>query len=461
MSNKRIHLIIGPLLFFILIHLPFDGLSDEGLAVLACTVWVAYWWITEALELAVTSLLPIVIFPLSNAAPIATVTSAYGHPFIFLFMGGFIIGLAIQKWDLHKRIAYKIIGIMGTGEKKVILGFLIATAFLSMWLSNTATAIMLLPIGMSVIGHFKNIQPFSKNLMLSIAYGASIGGMGTLIGSPPNIIFAGIVQSSLGVEITFLSWMIFALPLSCLLLLVTWFYLTRYKVAAGKEIKITLEPLPPMSTPEKRVLFVFALVATMWITRSFLLVKLWPMLDDTIVAVFCALLLFLIPAQKGSRERLMSWDLAKELPWSVLLIFGAGLAIASGFSETDLTTWLGFQLQSVQVLPAALFIFIVIAGINILTEVTSNTATASMMLPVLIALGAGMGTDLIGLLAGATIASSCAFMLPVATPPNAIVFGSGYVGLKDMMRSGAFLNVMSIVIIYLFVLFGADLLAVQ
>lgn len=461
MSNKRIHLIIGPLLFFMLMNLPFDGLSAEGLAVLACTVWVAYWWITEALELAVTSLLPIVIFPLSHAAPISEVTSAYGHPFIFLFMGGFIIGLAIQKWDLHKRIAYKIIGIMGTGEKKVILGFLIATAFLSMWLSNTATAIMLLPIGMSVIGHFRNIQPFSKNLMFSIAYGASIGGMATLIGSPPNIIFAGIVQSSLGVEITFLSWMIFALPLSCLLLLVTWLYLTRYKVAAGEEIKITLEPLPPMSTAEKRVLFVFALVATMWITRSFLLVKLWPMLDDTVVAVFCALLLFLIPAQKGSRERLMSWDVAKELPWSVLLIFGAGLAIASGFSQTDLTTWLGFQLQSVQVLPAALFIFIVIAGINILTEVTSNTATASMMLPVLIALGAGMGTDLIGLLAGATIASSCAFMLPVATPPNAIVFGSGYVGLKDMMRSGALLNLMSIVIIYLFVLFGADLLTVQ
>lgn len=461
MSNKRIHLIVGPLLFFILINLPFDGLSEEGLAVLACTVWVAYWWITEALELAVTSLLPIVIFPLSNAAPIEEVTSAYGHPFIFLFMGGFVIGLAIQKWDLHKRIAYKIIGIMGTGEKKVILGFLVATAFLSMWLSNTATAIMLLPIGMSVIGHFKNIQPFSKNLMLSIAYGASIGGMATLIGSPPNIIFAGIVQSSLGIEITFLSWMIFALPLSCLLLFVTWIYLTRYKVVAGKEIKITLEPLPPMSTAEKRVLLVFALVATMWITRSFLLVKLWPMLDDTIVAIFCALLLFLIPAQKGSRERLMSWDVAKELPWSVLLIFGAGLAIASGFSQTDLTTWLGFQLQSVQILPAALFVFIVIASINILTEVTSNTATASMMLPVLIALGAGMGTDLIGLLAGATLASSCAFMLPVATPPNAIVFSSGYVGLKDMMRSGVFLNLMSIIIIYLFVLFGAGLLAVQ
>ncbi|HLT86085.1 MAG TPA: DASS family sodium-coupled anion symporter [Sphingobacterium sp.] len=460
MSNKRIHLIIGPLLFFILINLPFEGLSKEGLAVLACTVWVAYWWITEALELAVTSLLPIVIFPLSNAAPIAEVTSAYGHPFIFLFMGGFIIGLAIQKWDLHKRIAYKIIGVMGTGEKKVILGFLIATAFLSMWLSNTATAIMLLPIGMSVISHFKNIQPFSKNLMLSIAYGASIGGMATLIGSPPNIIFAGIVQNSLGIEITFLNWMIFALPLSCVLLLITWLYLTRYKVVTGEETKITLEPLPPMSTAERRVLIVFGLVATMWITRSFLLVKLWPMLDDTIVAIFCALLLFLIPARKGSRERLMSWDVAKDLPWSVLLIFGAGLAIAGGFSQTDLTTWLGFQLQNVQVLPATLFIFVVIAGINILTEVTSNTATASMMLPVLIALGAGMGTDLIGLLAGATIASSCAFMLPVATPPNAIVFSSGYLELKDMLRSGVFLNIMSIIIIYLFVLFGANLLAV-
>src|SRR5690606_34299623 len=197
------------------------------------------WWITEALELAVTSLLPIVIFPLSNAAPIAEVTSAYGHPFIFLFMGGFIIGLAIQKWDLHKRIAYKIIGVMGTGEKKVILGFLIATAFLSMWLSNTATAIMLLPIGMSVFSHFKNIQPFSKNLMLSIAYGCSIGGMPTIIGSPPNIIFASIVQNFLGIEITFLNWMILTLPLSCVLVLITWLYPTRYKVVSGEETKIT------------------------------------------------------------------------------------------------------------------------------------------------------------------------------------------------------------------------------
>lgn len=245
MGKKGIHVLIGPLLFFIVYNVPIAGLSEEGQAVLASTLWIAYWWITEALDLAITSLLPIIIFPLSGALPIEDVTASYGHPFIYLFMGGFILGLAIQKWNLHKRIAFSIIRLTGTSEKMVILGFLLATAFLSMWLSNTATAIMLLPIGTSVIEHFKNRQPFSKNLMLSVAYGASIGGMSTLIGSPPNIILAGIVQSSLGIEITFVGWMLFAFPLSCVLLFITWLYLTHYKedkLALNK--LLVIEPLP-------------------------------------------------------------------------------------------------------------------------------------------------------------------------------------------------------------------------
>lgn len=460
-KSKLIHLIIGPILFIIFLNVPLEGLSKEGQAVLACTLWIAYWWITETLELAVTSLLPIVIFPLSGAVSIDKVTTSYGHPFIFLFMGGFILGIAIQKWNLHKRIAYKIIEILGTGQKKVILGFLIATAFLSMWLSNTATAIMLLPIGLSVSAHFNNSKEFSRSLMLAIAYGASIGGLATLIGSPPNIILAGIVKETLSVEITFLNWMLFALPITVVLLLFAWFYLTRFKVEeSDRKVNIALDKLPIMSTPEKRVLLVFASVAFLWISKDFLFADIFPSLDDTIIAIMGALSLFIIPAGSGTKESLMNWRAAKEMPWGVLLIFGAGLAIASGFSNTDLTVWLGSQMKGADVLPTFFFTLLVITCINLLTEITSNTATASMMLPVLIALGSSLNMDVIGLLAGATLACSCAFMLPVATPPNAIVFGSGQLTLKDMMRAGIFMNIVSIIVIFIFVLILGQMLGI-
>src|SRR5699024_4601804 len=252
--------------------------------VLACTLWVAYWWVTEALELAVTALLPIIIFPLSGAVSIDKITSSYGHPFIFLFMGGFVLGIAIQKWDLHKRIAFKIIELLGTGKKRVILGFLLATAFLSMWLSNTATAIMILPIGISVGNHFNNDPVFSRNLMLSIAYGASIGGVATLIGSPPNIIFAGVLKQTLEIDITFFNWMLFALPISILLLVVAWFYLTRFKVTdEDKASSVRLDDLGKITVPEKRVLIVFASVAFLWISKDFIWVKFLPKINDTII----------------------------------------------------------------------------------------------------------------------------------------------------------------------------------
>lgn len=451
MKSKTIHLIIGPLLYFVISNLDLPDLSVEGQAVLACTIWVAYWWITEALELAVTALLPVIIFPLTGAANIESVTSSYGHPFIFLFMGGFILGLAIEHTGLHKRIAYKIIEWLGTSPKRVILGFLIATAFLSMWLSNTATAIMILPIGISISNHFSSQKEFSKNLMLAIAYGASIGGLATLIGSPPNIIFAGIIQQNLGIEITFLKWMTFALPITIALLIVAWFYLTRFKVnkSITENKAFNFSDLPKMTTAEKRVLIVFATVATLWITKDFLLKKHFPQLDDTIIAIAGAISLFIITGDPKSKQKIMTWRVAREMPWGVLLLFGAGLAIANGFSSTDLTIWLGQLLSIANLLPVSIFLLIVIASINFLTEITSNTATASMMLPVLIALGSNHGMNLIGLLAGATIACSCAFMLPVATPPNAIVFGSEKISLKQMINAGLYMNIISIIIIYL------------
>lgn len=448
---KKLNFIIGPILFLIVSSLPIASLSDQGQAVLACTVWVAFWWITEAVELPVASILPILIFPLSGAMTIEQTTSSYGNPYIYLFMGGFILGLTIERWNLHKRIAYTIINTIGTSEKKVLLGFMIATGFLSMWLSNTATAIMMLPIGASVANHFENSKVFSKNLMLGIAYSASIGGLATLIGTPPNIIFAGIVKESMGVEISFFDWMLFATPLSAILLLVTWWYLSRYKIPAETE-KGFYQPLTlgKMSIQEKRVAAIFIGVAFLWITRSFIWNKMIPGMDDTVIAILGALLMFTVPAGEG-KGPLMDWKTARKLPWDVLLIFGAGLAIAKGFSQTDLTTWLAIHFNTLSFLPVALVVLIIIASINFLTEITSNTATASMVLPLLITLSASLAIETIPLLAGAAIASSCAFMLPVATPPNAIVFSSGHVSIKDMMRAGFALNIFSIFLIYIFI----------
>lgn len=450
-KSKKVTFVLGPILFLIIILLPIPDLSDAGQAVLACTAWVAFWWITEAVELPVASILPIVIFPLSGALTIAQTTSSYGNPYIYLFMGGFIIGLTIEKWNLHKRIAFNIIRTVGSGEKRVLLGFMIATGFLSMWISNTATAIMMLPIGVSVAKHFGNRQPFSRNLLLGIAYAASIGGMATLIGTPPNIILAGIVKESMGIEISFLDWMLFATPFSVVLLLLTWFLLTRFKSEAkAGNIDEQLRGLGKMSIQEKRVSLVFGLVALLWVSRSFLLNKFIPTLDDTIIAVLGALAMFMVPAGKG-KGNLMDWKTARNLPWDVLLIFGAGLSIAKGFSNTDLTVWLAEHFSKLNFLPVAVLFLIIFASINFLTEVTSNTATASMILPVLITLGISLNLDTLPLLAGSALAASCAFMLPVATPPNAIVFSSGHIKIRDMIRAGFKLNIISIILIFLFI----------
>lgn len=452
--SKKITFLLGPVLFVLILSLPIVTLSDAGQSVLACTAWVAFWWITESVELPVASILPIVIFPLSGALTIEQTTSAYGNPYIYLFMGGFIIGLTIEKWNLHKRIAFNIIRTIGSGEKRVLLGFMIATAFLSMWISNTATAIMMLPIGVSVAKHFGNKQPFSRNLLLGIGYAASIGGMATLIGTPPNIILAGIIKESMNIDISFLSWMLFATPFSIILLFLAWFTLSRFKQdkQAGN-LDDQLKSLGKITIQEKKVLFVFIIVAFLWISRSFLLNRFLPGIDDTIIAVVGALAMFIIPAGQG-KGNLMDWKSAKNLPWDVLLIFGAGLAIAKGFSNTDLTVWLAQQFSALDFLPAVLLIIIIIASINFLTEITSNTATASMVLPLLITLGLSLHLDTLPLLAGSALAASCAFMLPVATPPNAIVFSSGHIRIRDMVRAGFMLNLISIILIFLFIQFA-------
>lgn len=455
---RFVFFILGPLSFFIIRALPLADLSFEGKSVLACTIWIAIWWITEVVEIPVTSLLPIIIFPLSGAMSIQDTTSSYGNSIIYLYLGGFILGLAVEKWNLHKRIAYKIIGIVGTSEKRLLLGVMLATAFLSMWISNTATAIMMLPIGLSIIGYYTQSDKFGKNLLLGIAYAASIGGLATLIGTPPNLILVGIVKESLNYDISFLQWMLFAFPLSCLLLIITWYYLSKGIVPqATKNNTFQMEPLQKMSVQEKRVGLIFASVALLWILRSLVLNRWLPQIDDTIIAVFGALLMFVVPSGSKRNEALMKWEDAKRIPWSILILFGAGLAIAKGFSSTDLTRWLGNNFAALDFLPVMVISLIIFASINFLTEITSNTATASMLLPILITLSFSLNMDPYPLLAGAALSASCAFMLPVATPPNAIVFSSNKITILDMMRTGFPLNIISVILIFLFTQFVWDL----
>ena len=471
MKTKQIGLFLGPALFIIIRYfLELEGLSDQGNAVLASTVWVAIWWITEAIPIAATSLLPIILFPLSGGLPLDDTTSSFGHRYIFLYIGGFILALAIEKWNLHKRIALNIIKLIGTDVRKIILGFMIATAFLSMWISNTATAVMMLPIGIAIIKQMKDLKStpedenliFGKALMLSIAFSASIGGVATLIGTPPNLVFAGVVQEIYGIEISFLDWIKIGLPISLMLLFISWQYLTRVAFKFHQtdfkegivEIERQLQALGKMSYEEKLVLFVFTLTGLAWITRTFLLNIFWPDLDDTIIALFAGISLFIFNSKSSFKtKKIMNWGDAVKLPWGILLLFGGGLAIASGFQSSGLATFIAEKMVQLNGLSVFMILLVVITVVNFLTEITSNLATIAMLLPILAPTAVILDVHPYVLMVGATIAASCAFMLPVATPPNAVVFGSGYLKISDMVKVGIVMNVLSIIIGLLMVYF--------
>jgi sodium-dependent dicarboxylate transporter 2/3/5 len=472
MNSKKIGLYLGPALFILTrFFLEAEGLSDQANAVLASTLWIAIWWITEAIPIAATSLLPIILFPLSGALPLADTTSSFGHRFVFLYLGGFILALAIQKWNLHKRIALNIIKVVGTNVQKIILGFMVATAFLSMWISNTATAVMMLPIGIAIIKQMKDLKNtsedenliFGKALMLSIAYSASIGGIATLIGTPPNLVFAGIIQETYNIEISFLKWFQFGLPISILLLAISWVYLTKVafkfkqnKFNKGKEeINRQLEELGSISYEEKIVLSVFVLTGLAWILRTYLLNKFIPNLDDSIIALISGISLFLFQAnnQEGKNEKIMNWEDAVKLPWGILLLFGGGLAIAQGFQSSGLANWIAENLTQLNGFSLFIILLVLITAVNFLTEITSNLATTAMLLPILAPTAVILGVHPYILMVGATLAASCAFMLPVATPPNAIVFGSNYLKISDMVRVGILMNIISIIIIFMMVYF--------
>ena len=462
-NKKNIGLFLGPLVFFLVkfFYNP-EELSHEGLSILASTLWVAIWWITEAVPIYVTALIPIILFPLSGGLELKQTTAAYGHKFVFLFVGGFILAIAIEKWKLHKRIALNIIGLVGTKKSNIILGFMIATAFLSMWISNTATAVMILPVGLAIISQLKDNPKtienenlvFGKTLMLAIAYSASIGGMATLIGTPPNLVLAGVIKTSYNVEINFLQWMSFGLPISIFLLFICWKYLTSvaYKFdnqnfdSGIDEIKDQLKSLGKISYEEKSVMIIFIATALAWITQSFVIKKYVPEIDDTIIAIIAAVTLFIIPNKKGDKK-LLAWEDAVKLPWGILLLFGGGMALAKGFDSSGLAIWIGGQMSFFDTIPLLALLLFLVAMVNFLTEITSNLATTAMLLPVLVALAETIGVNPYYLLVGATVAASCAFMLPVATPPNAVVFGSKILKIDDMIKKGFWMNLISIFIL--------------
>ena len=506
--KKTIALMSGIFVFAAVLAWPIpEDLAPEGQRMLAVTGLMCVWWLAEAIHISATALLPLILFPLLGIMSSKEVASNYGNQLVFLFLGGFMIALAMEKWNFHKRVAMVIIVIVGTSPQRIVLGFMLATAFLSMWISNTATAMMMLPVAMAVVNQIaveasldgergpyveKKIRSgFGLILMLAIAYSASIGGLGTLIGTPPNIVFAGFYRQLFPDqnEIGFFRWMTLTLPLVGVLLPLTWIYLCRWaspiKTSSidfsrdtSKLVRSELNALGSMSRAEKYVAGVFFSAAFLWIFRkpisfSAFSIPGWgelfdnsKYLHDSTVAMVMGLLLFLLPLNrdkgvlwKGRKEFfVLDWNtLEKGIPWSILLLFGGGFALAHGFNLTGLDLWLGSHLSAIADWPQWLMILMVCLSVTFLTELTSNTATATMILPVLGSAAKASGTDPLLLMTSATLATSLAFMLPVATPPNAIVFSSGWVTIPKMVRAGLVINLFGAILTTVWVNFGVTI----
>ena len=443
--------------------------SHAGRATAVLAVWIAIWWMTEAISIYATALLPLAVLPMIGAMPIRQAASPYASELVYLFMGGFILALAMQRWGLHRRFALSALRLVGTQPQRLIGGFMGVTAILSMWVSNTATTIMMLPIALSVVELVKNKeagQPdsndnFTPCLLLAIAYAASIGGVGTLIGTPPNLFLASYIKDNLDQEISFVRWMGVGVPLVAVFLPLVWLFMTRviFPISSpGIEVKDTItaeayQDLGPMSRGEWAVLFVFLATVFAWIFRPLLLqieiagVRPLGGMTDSGIAIMAALALFVIPVDIKDRVFVIDWGTAKQLPWEVLVLFGGGLSLAAAIRVNGVGEYLGNQVGSLAGIPDMLLVVIVITMVIYLTELTSNTATTATMVPILAGLASGLGFHPFTLIVPAAIAASCAFMLPVATPPNAIVFGSGYVTMQQMIRAGLWLNIIGITII--------------
>ena len=481
---QLIGLLLGPLLFVLtLLFLQTDGLDQNGIFVVAAALWIATWWVTEAIPIPATSLLPLVLFPMGGIMTNQDTASFYGDDIVFLFLGGFLLAVAMEKWNLHTRIALSIIKAIGTTTATILLGFMISTALLSMFVSNTAAVMIMIPIGLAIIKEAHSLSTpsvqddvkiFEKSLVLAIGYAGTIGGLGTLIGTPPLIILAGQMKQIFDVEMNFAQWMLVGVPVVIVMLGLAWAYMNFFQFKHGmkqlpggrKIIVDELDKLGKITKEEKWVLAVFILAAALWILRGFFFDQFafTELLGDGSIAMLAAVLLFIIPSKKQN-GRVLDWGVAKDLPWGVLLLFGGGLALAGAIVETGVDQWIGEMLSGVGGMPLLLMIAIVALLILFLTEFTSNTATATMILPVLAGLSIALDVHPLALMIPAAMAANCAFMLPVGTPPNAIVFGTGKVSIGEMMKAGFGLNVIAaliiIFVVYLWVpvVYGIDLLA--
>ena len=479
--TKRTIGFFGGLAAALLVYFIMPGdVPDAARLTAATAVLMGGWWMTEALPIPATALLPLVIFPVFNKeVKIDQIGASYGNNIIFLFMGGFLLALAMQRWNLHRRIALLTLKVMGTSPSMMVAGFMIATGFLSMWVSNTATAVMMIPIGVSVLMLIAQVSStidikdganpedeavkqaviksnFGTALMLGIAYAASLGSLGTLIGTPPNTLLAGYMSDTHGVEIGFGQWMIVGVPLAVVSLFICWFLLTKVffnpeisEIPGGKKlIADEYAKLGKMSAGETRVLIYFVAAALAWIFVPVIFGKSAP-ITDAGIAVAVGLLLFATPAGGNAKKgvRLIDWETATKLPWGVLLLFGGGLALSGQFTSSGLTKWIGDQVGALGGLPVIALVILVTTGVIFLTELTSNTATAATFLPVAGGIAMGMGFDPMLLAIPVALAATCAFMLPVATPPNAIAYGSGYVTIGQMVKGGLWLNLICIVLI--------------
>lgn len=472
---KKIGLYLGPILFLLLYNLPFLLLNPQADQVIAVVVWMIIWWITDAVSISVTALIPLAIFPLVGIMDMKTVAANYGNPIIFLFFGGFVLALALEKADLHKRIALNIIRITGTSPNRVILGFMIATAFLSMWISNTATTVVMLPIGLSVInllaGNNKNLRTIDKNfalsIMLGIAYAANVGGISTIIGTPPNTVIVGFMEQEYQTEISFLKWMLMGVPFCILMItsiyfiLVKWVYPNQLKPLADTNtiIKEELHKLGPIQAIEKRVLVIFSLTMILWISRTFINQQ-FPFLklSDTGISMLAALSLFTLPFKENKEGFVLAWKDTQRLPWGILILFGGGLSLASGLSHAGIVQFIGDQISENGLLSSLIIGSLLISIILFMTELMSNVALVAIFAPVVAGIANGMDQDLLYFLIPIAMASSCAFMLPMSTPPNAIVFASGHIKVHEMVKAGIFLNVISILILIAFMVYIIPLL---
>ena len=455
-----------------------QGLSDSGRGVSALGVLMAIWWLTEAIPIPATALLPVAVLPLVSVGEISVADAAapYARETIFLFMGGFMLALAMERWNLHRRVALRTVLIVGTRPRKLILGFMIATAFLSMWISNTATTVMMLPIGLSVIDLVRRELakaedpllpargepfPFAIALLLGIAYGASIGGVATIIGTPPNLNLVGFVRDTYGFEISMQSWLPIGLSFTAVFLPIAWWVLTYWtfpvkigSIPGGRAlIRGEMAQLGPMSAAEKRVLVVFLCTAAAWILRKWLSGLtfgggLQPLagLSDAGIAMVAAVLLFVVSAP-GEGERLLGWSQAVKLPWGILILIGGGLSLAAAVTQTGVDSFIGESVAGIEGVPSLVVVVLVAGLVILLTELTSNTATTATFLPIMGAVAQGLGIEPLLLVIPLTLAASCAFMMPVATPPNAIVFGSGEITIAQMCRAGLWLNVIGLVLL--------------